>query len=81
MPQLKAATKALRVSARRRVINDKWRDKIRAALKNIRQADSDQAKKAAAVKNAGRVLDRAARRHIIHWRTAARRKSRLARIA
>lgn len=77
MPQIKAAIKALRVSARRRAVNDKWREKIRESLKKVRLAGIDQAKKAEAVKTATSVLDRAARRHIIHWRTAARRKSRL----
>lgn len=77
MPQTKAATKALRVAARRRVINDKWRDKIRQAIRRVRLAGTDAAKKAEAIKDATSVLDRAARRHVIHWRTAARRKSRL----
>ncbi len=77
MPQIKAAVKALRVAARRRAINDKWRDKIRLALKNIRLAGTDEAKKTEAVKHAISTFDRAARRHVLHWRTAARRKSRL----
>lgn len=78
MPQIKAAIKARRVAARRRAINDKWRDKIRSALKNVRLAGTDEKKKAEAIKHATSMFDRAARHHVIHWRTAARRKSRLA---
>lgn len=79
MPQLQAAKKALRVSARRRVINDRWRRKVREALHAVRDAIRAQDKKAAAEAyvTATSMIDRAARRNIIHPNSAARKKSRL----
>ncbi len=79
MPQLQAAKKALRVSARRRVINDRWRRKVREALHDVRDAIRAQDKKAAteAYVKATSTIDRAARRNIIHPNSAARKKSRL----
>ncbi|MEX2055226.1 MAG: 30S ribosomal protein S20 [Candidatus Andersenbacteria bacterium] len=81
MPQIKAAEKALRVAARRRVINDRWRRKLRASLKAVREAIT-AGEKAPAEKSflaAQVVLDRAARHNIIYSGTAARKKSRLQR--
>ena len=81
MPQIKAAAKALRVAARRRAVNDQWRRKLRASLKAVREAVAAGEKTAAATNfvAAQTVLDRAARHHIIHPGTAARKKSRLQR--
>lgn len=79
MPQLSAGKKALRTSARRRAVNDVWRQKIRAAMKSIREAIVAKDSKAALEQliQAESVLDKAARRNIIHPNKAARRKSRL----
>jgi small subunit ribosomal protein S20 len=79
MPQLQAAKKALRVSQRRRAINDRWRRKMRATLRTVRTAINQGKKQAAqqAFDNAASVLDRTARRNIIHPNRAARKKSRL----
>lgn len=79
MPQIKAAAKALRAGARRRTVNDRWRRKLRASIKEVRAAISRQEKQAAdkAYGAAQAILDRAARRNIIHPQAAARRKSRL----
>ena len=79
MPQIKAASKALRTDKRRRAVNDRWRRKMREALHAVRDAilakDSKEAKKA--LVSAESVLDRVARRNIIHPNKAARKKSRL----
>ena len=79
MPQLSAGKKALRTSARRRAVNDVWRQKIRSAMKSIREAVIAKDEKAALKEliAAESVLDKAARRNIIHPNKAARRKSRL----
>jgi small subunit ribosomal protein S20 len=79
MPQTASAAKALRASARRRTVNDRWRAKVRSALKAFRVAITTNNKEGAAQAAvvAESMLDRAARRNIIHWRAAARKKSRL----
>ncbi len=79
MPQLSAGKKALRKSAKRRVVNDIWRRKIRSAMKAIREALTAKDNKLAMEElgKAESVLDRAARRNIIHPNKAARKKSRL----
>lgn len=79
MPQLSAGKKALRTSAKRRVVNDIWRRKIRTAMKAIREAIVAKDGKTALLElvKAESVLDKAARRNIIHPNKAARKKSRL----
>lgn len=81
MPQIEAAKKALRQNQRRRVINDKWRDKIRASVRSVKAAvlAQDSTKAAAALTVAQSNLDRASRRNILHPNTAARKKAFLAR--
>lgn len=81
MPQTAAAKKALRVSARRREANDRWRRKLRTSLKEMRLAiAAGSASKAQDVYVATqKILDRAARRHIVAPQMAARKKSRLQR--
>jgi small subunit ribosomal protein S20 len=83
MPQLEAGAKALRKNKRQRAVNDIWRKKIRESLKTIRIAITNKDKKAidAELKKAESILDRAARRNIIHPNKAARKKSRLQKAA
>lgn len=80
MPQTSSAKKALRVSARRRVINDRWRSKLRATERKFKVALSEKNAEQARVLyvQLQSTLDRMARRHILHRNTAARTKSRLA---
>lgn len=80
MPNIDAAKKYMRVSARKGAQNTQWRSKIEQLQRKFR--------KAIAAKNAGdaqslfqtlqKTLDAAARRRVIHTNTAARTKSRLA---
>lgn len=79
MPQTAAAKKALRVSARRRSINDRWRRKLRDSLKGVRVALTSGQKDAAqkAYATAQVAIDRAARHRVIARQAAARKKSRL----
>lgn len=72
MPITKSAKKALRVSQRKAVINRRIREKVRLALKTARE---DLSKKQ--IEKAYSVLDRAAKKNVIHKNKAARLKSRL----
>ena len=77
MPQIKSAKKAMRQGRARYARNKVQRSALRTALKRVRQADTaDAAAKAYAV--ASRLLDRAARKGLVHPNNAARHKSRLA---
>lgn len=79
MPQTSSAKKALRVSGRRRIINDRWRAKLRNLERMFKRALA--AKKTDEVRSTlyrlQSTLDRMAQRHIVHKNTAARKKSRL----
>lgn len=79
MPQTDSAKKALRVSARRRNLNEQWRRKVHAAVRAVREAITakDQSAAEKAFQAAQAMLDRAARRNVIHPNKAARKKSRL----
>lgn len=80
MPQTASAKKALRVSERRRAINDHWRRKLHATERKFTKAlvaqSAEQAR--ALFVRLQSTLDRMARRHILHRNTAARTKARLA---
>lgn len=80
MPQIAAAKKALRQNKRRRVVNDRWRVKVRLRLRALQAAitANDPAAARAAIVKTQSVLDRAARRNIINPNKVARQKSRLA---
>jgi small subunit ribosomal protein S20 len=81
MANTKSAKKAARQAERRRQRNRPVRTRVRTASKAVVLAvqAGDLDKAAAALRTAQSVLDRAAKRGVIHWRAAARRKSRLAR--
>ncbi len=82
-PRHRSALKALRQSLRRRDRNREVKKGVRLAARAVTEA--------AAAKDAGRLvelmasasaaIDKAARRGTIHWKAAARRKSRLAKRA
>lgn len=77
MPRIKSAKKAMRQSRRHAVVNRAQRSALRTALKRVRGATTkDEATQAYAA--AVRLLDRAARKGLIHKNNAARNKSRLA---
>lgn len=79
MPQTASAKKALRVSIRRRAVNDRWRDTFRSLERKFRHAVTEKKPDEARslYQELQSTLDRMARRHIVHRNTAARRKSRL----
>ena len=77
MPRIKSAKKAMRQSRRHAIVNRAQRSALRTALKRVRSATTkDEATSAYA--SAVRLLDRAARKGLIHKNNAARNKSRLA---
>ena len=75
MPNIASAKKNMRKSRAATVRNRAQRSALRTALKRAGAADATPATKLAAVK----LLDRAARKGLIHKNTAARRKSQLTR--
>lgn len=78
MPKIKSAKKAMRQARTRTVHNRAQRSALRTALKRVRTAETPAAA-TQAYAAAARLLDRAARKGLIHANNAARHKSRLAR--
>ena len=72
-----SAVKRARQNLRRRARNKAMVSKMRTVRKQAQQAETPDAKRQAFVAFQSAV-DRAAKRHILHYRTAARLKSRLA---
>lgn len=76
MPRIRSSKKQLRQSRKHRVVNRTQRSTLRTAIKQVRVAAS--AKDAQdAYKAVEQLLDRAARKGLIHKNSAARHKSRL----
>lgn len=73
----KSAKKAHRASLRKKVFNDARRRALREALKRVRGAQKGDA---AALSAAYQQIDKALKRGLIKKNTAARRKSKVARI-
>jgi small subunit ribosomal protein S20 len=76
LPNVKSAEKRMRTSAIRADRNRQFRTKLPTALKKGRSA-TDAETGAVALREAASLLDRAARKRIIHPNKAARAKSRL----
>lgn len=77
MPKIKSAKKAMRQARTRTVRNKAQRSALRTAVKRVRVATTAAAA-TEAYALAARLLDRAARKGLIHKNNAARHKSRLA---
>ena len=79
MANSKSAEKRPRTNERRRISNRRFRSAGRTLVRTAEQtiAGAEQEAAAGAVTNAISMLDRAARKGIIHPNNAARRKSRL----
>ena len=75
MPNIDSAKKNLRKSQAAAIRNRAQRSELRTALKKARAEDATPEAKEMAV----RLLDRAARKGLIHRNTAARHKSKIAR--
>jgi len=75
MPVIKNAKRALRVSARKTIDNKKTRAQLEVALRTAKKS-----KNLKTVSKAYSLLDRAAKKHIIHKNRAGRLKSALSRL-
>ena len=80
MPNVKSAEKRMRTSAKRAVRNKAQRSRLRTAIKKARQAEAAE-EVATTFAEAKSLLDRAARKRLVHPNKAARLKSRLAKRA
>lgn len=81
MPNIRSAKKAMRVSGRKRVMNDARRKTMRETVKKVRSLAVTA--KDVAVKDlhlAYQAIDKAMKRGVIKKNTAARKKSRLAKL-
>jgi small subunit ribosomal protein S20 len=77
VPNIASAKKNLRKSRAAEIRNRAQRSELRTALKKAKSAESNDDMRLAAT----RLLDRAARKGLIHRNTAARHKSTLAKSA
>jgi len=78
MPNIKSATKRMKLSRVREKRNRERRSALRTAIKKVRNA-GDHAAALAAFREAQGKLDRAAQKHLMHPSKAARIKSQLQR--
>ena len=79
VPRIKSAKKRMRQTKARTAHNKAARSELRTAIKKVRTAAApDEA--TAALKEASALIDRAGRKNIVHRNTAARTKSRLAKL-
>ena len=76
MPKIRSAKKQMRQSRKHRVVNRNQRSTLRTAIKDVRSATSATDAQTA-YKALEQLLDRAARKGLIHKNSAARHKSRL----
>ena len=81
MPISASAKKSLRVSDRKRVINDARRKTMRETVKFVvKLAGEDKAEAKKKLAEAYKALDKAVKRGVIKKNTASRKKSRLSRM-
>ena len=78
MPQHRSATKRIRQNKKISTRNARARSAMRGAIRNVRMA-SNKEEASSALARAVSVVDKTAKRGIIHRNTAARCKSRLTR--
>jgi small subunit ribosomal protein S20 len=76
LPNVKSAEKRMRTNAIRAERNRMFRSRLRTALKGVRKAENAGAA-TEALRAAVSLLDKAARKRIVHPNKAARSKSRL----
>lgn len=75
MPVTQSAKKKMRRDQRRAIINLKIRRQMKAAIKIMRKKPTEKA-----LQKASQMLDRAAKKGVIHRNKASRLKSRLAKL-
>ena len=77
MPHHKSAEKRIRQDKKRRARNRAVKSEVKLVVKKV-TATTDPDEGAKILPEVNSVIDKAAKKGVIHWRTAARRKSRLA---
>ncbi len=79
MANHKSALKRHRQSLKANARNRAMKTRIKNVMKDVRQAIQNQDKEGAlsALRRASSIMDRAAGKKILHWRTVARKISRL----
>ena len=82
MPIIKSAKKALRVSFRKKSVNDRRKSALKNAIKKIEKlVKADKKAEASKVLSlAYKAIDKAAKRGVIKKNNASRKKSRLAKL-
>lgn len=81
MPITKGAKKAIRVSARKRAVNDRRKGAMKDAIKKFQKATKEDKKKAAAMlPTVFQAIDKAAKGGVIKKNNASRKKARLSRL-
>ena len=80
MPHHKSAAKSIRQDKVRRIRNRKVKSQVRGSVKSVRTAETAEDAQAKLVM-ASSTIDKAVKKGIVHKRTAARKKSRLAKKA
>jgi small subunit ribosomal protein S20 len=81
MPITKSAKKAIRVSSRKKAVNDRRKGAMKEIMKKIEKlAKTDKAAAAKLVSSAFATIDKAAKGGIIKKNNAARKKARMARV-
>lgn len=82
MPIIKAAIKDLRKSAKRRITNriqkNQYKDAIKELIKLARAGKLDEVKKE--LPRVTQMIDKAAKKHLIHKNNAANKKSNLSKL-
>ena len=79
MANTTSAKKAIRVSVRKKVFNDRRKSVMKKAVKNVRGlvAEKNKVEAQKILKDAYKAIDKAAKRGVIKKNTASRKKSRL----
>lgn len=81
MPITKSAEKAMRGSLRKKAINDRRKRAVKEVVKKIQKtAKTDKNEASKILSSAYQAIDKAVKRGVLKKNTAARKKSRLAKI-
>ena len=81
MPRTRSAKKQMRQGKSAAARNKSQRSALRTAVKKVRALPAGSKEAVAAYAEAVQLLDRSGRKRLIHPNTAARQKSRLAKLA
>ncbi len=81
MPRTRSAKKQMRQGKSASARNKSQRSALRTAVKKVRALPAGSKEAVAAYAEAVQLLDRSGRKRLIHPNTAARQKSRLAKLA